>query len=308
MIKRVRFYDDRIAERLAAVGRDSYDAIVAPESGGPVHERSRTVTYRVPLPDAGPDESAAVYVKLYRPGLRGVKFLGRPSKAWVEAQNLRRLAGWGVPTVRVVGVGSHRTWFGLAGAFLITAEWPGASTLAHHAAEHWPVRGSGPAPFRDFQVDTTGPLNTAGHADQAAIGRLLADAVAAMHRRHFYHIDLQWRNVLVRQDPPGRWHVALIDCPRGGRRWTIPTRRHGRVSDLASLDRLGCVFLTRTERLRWLKRYLGVENRKLRPADRRLARRVLDYRNRFEHRRHPRTAGLRRGDKVEPLRPGGLGR
>lgn len=302
MIKRLRYFDDAVRDRLASAGLADYDALL--ESGTQtVHSTTRTRTHRLELPPSSADRPRALFVKVYRPGRRGFKFLLRLSKAMSEAMNLRRLARWGVPAVRVVAVGSHRTWWGLASAMLVTAEWSDATTLADHARANWPIRGSGPAHYRDFRVQSEGPISQSAQADQQEIAGLLARVVRAMHGHNFFHRDLQWRNILVRHRAGGPWEVRLIDCPRGFYNWGGIARTYFRVADLASLDRFACIFMTRTERLRWLMQYLNIE--KMDAAARRFARRIIAYRDRFERRRHPASARIRRGDRIEPLAPSG---
>ena len=86
----------------------------------------------------------------------------------------------------------------------------------------------------------------------------------------------------VREDAPGEFAIRLIDLQRVQHRRRF--RRRWLVKDLAQLaysaprDRI-----TRTRRLAFLRRYLGIE--KLRPRDKRLIRRVLAKQKRMERRR-----------------------
>src|SRR5207253_1005236 len=81
-----------------------------------------------------------------------------------------------------------------------------------------------------------------------------------------------WRNILVRLDSGGP-AIFLIDSSRGGVRRTWLSRHHGRIRDLASLDKLARFRLTATERLRWVRWYLGEDDL----AWRSLVRAVLRY-------------------------------
>ncbi len=113
------------------------------------------------------------------------------------------------------------------------------------------------------------------------LGRQLAAQVAVLHARGFVHRDLKFRNLLVcwpkgQQPGPTNLRLAWIDCPRGVRMTPGPWRTHWIVNDLADLDRNAAPYVSRTQRLRFLKSYLracGGERglRKLRP----LARKVL---------------------------------
>ncbi len=90
----------------------------------------------------------------------------------------------------------------------------------------------------------------------------LADHVRRLHDAGFFHRDLFWRNILVAGD-----RFYLIDAHKGG------YRRGSRAQDLATLDAPAPAFFRRTERLRFLLRYLQRE--RLTPADKRLAREIL---------------------------------
>ncbi len=85
-----------------------------------------------------------------------------------------------------------------------------------------------------------------------------ADLVARMHAAGFFHIDLQWRNLLVSEDGSRRPRVYVIDSVRGGpRRWR-PFQMHGRLRDLSSLYKLARSQVPVREQVGWLWRYLGV--------------------------------------------------
>jgi tRNA A-37 threonylcarbamoyl transferase component Bud32 len=145
---------------------------------------------------------------------------------------------------KVVAVGERRKFGGLVDAFIMTQGVPKSETLEEYAKTH-PQRGEA---FRE-------------------IFRQLVEIVRKMHAAGFYHIDLQWRNVLIQNgENRGNVKVFLIDCPRGGRRlWTL-SRWNGKMHDLAGLEKLGRVYLSSKERLGWFKMYNG--GRKFNRADR----------------------------------------
>lgn len=271
------YHEPSARHLLASAGRGAYHELVAPLRQAPRPPHS--IVYRVPSADGSP----AAFVKVYRPGERAWHFLLRPSKAWSEGFNLRRLARWGVPAVRVLAVGCRRSWRGVEDAVLVTEAWPNGQMLSALATNEWPAL---PAVNRRRHPEALtarpGQRTPEQQADQRAIGRLVASAVRSMHARHFYHMDLKWRNMLVRRRDGGGWQIAILDCPRGYRTWSLAHQRHGRARDLAMLDQTARVYLSRTDRLRWLLDYLG-QNR-LTPSARRLMAQVLAATDRMDER------------------------
>ena len=193
---------------------------------------------------------ARYYVKRYTAAGRGLRrWLGRPR---VEAEwlNLQRFQRWGVATAPLVAWGQQRR----AGLFvrgaLVTRELPGTEDLARLA-----LRG-------DPRLD-----------DPAWIARLsprLAHATRKLHANGFAHNDLKWRNLLVNAEGA----VFLIDCPAGAH-WRGPFLQYRIVKDLACLDKVARLHLTRTQRLRFYLQYRDV--RRLEARDKRQLRRVLKF-------------------------------
>jgi hypothetical protein len=89
-----------------------------------------------------------------------------------------------------------------------------------------------------------------------------------MHAQHFYHLDLQWRNILV--EPSGR--LFVIDSSKGRPHWAPLYRSHGRLRDLSSIAKEAFNRLTRSERIRWLRNYLG--RKRLQSLDRMIVRAI----------------------------------
>ena len=56
--------------------------------------------------------------------------------------------------------------------------------------------------------------------------------------------------------PAERPTVYLIDCPTGGY-WFGPFLTYRKIKDLACLDKLGCRYLSRVQRLRFYLDYIG---------------------------------------------------
>jgi len=73
------------------------------------------------------------------------------------------------------------------------------------------------------------------------------------------------------QPLPKLW---LIDCP-GGSFWWGPFLEHRKIKDLACLDKLAKLHLSRTQRLRFYRIWAGCQ--RLQAADRQRIRAILDY-------------------------------
>jgi len=119
------------------------------------------------------------YVKRYWGGGKGLRrYLGRP-RVKAEWQNLKHFASWGIPTAPVVAYGMERRGGAFVRGALITGELVGTEDLAALANRNDPR-------LRDRHwVDR--------------VSRQLARATRIMHRHHFAHNDLKWRNLLVTQ-------------------------------------------------------------------------------------------------------------
>ncbi len=261
----VTWYDRRLQGALGAGGLRTYEDFIDAQADALVWERSVTKTIRLTSVDPENDRPLAFYLKKYLYPDRRWRFLFRPDKPAVEQRNyafLRRRVGAVVP--EVVATGRRRRWLQLHDAFILTAELPDCVQLDDYARTHWPA-----SPGTDEQ------------ARQDSLVRATAELVRRMHAARFYHVDLQWRNVLVRLGASAqRVEVFVIDAPRGGRRWLWPRRRHGQLRDLSSLDKLARMYLSRTQRLRWFALYTG--RRRFNRSDRRLIKAILADRARYE--------------------------
>lgn len=172
------------------------------------------------------------YVKVYHLAGRNLRrFVGR-SRVRAEWHNQSLFGEFGIPSARIVAFGERGRTFGAKQGAIVTEEIPETLDLAH-VIEKRP----------DLLADRywTGQV----------IDRL-ADYVRAMHGHRFVHNDLKWRNILVdlSQGP----EVYIIDCP-WGRTLFGPLLQRGIVKDLACLDRLAKRHLSRSQRLRFFKRY-----------------------------------------------------
>lgn len=154
---------------------------------------------------------------------RGTLF-GR-SKVRREFDNLQRLRAWGLDAPAPVAWGEERCAGWLVRCFLVSEA----------VADPLPL---------DVFIRT--------HPRRELIDRL-AVYVRRLHDHRFEHHDLYWRNIIL--TGAALDHFYLIDAHRG-RCW----RDHGersRAHDLATLDAPAPGYFRRTERLRFLLRYLN---------------------------------------------------
>ena len=101
----------------------------------------------------------------------------------------------------------------------------------------------------------------------------VAEITRTLHRHHFCHNDLKWRNLLVTQklEQP---KVYLIDCPVG-QRFFGPFFKSRIIKDLACLDKVGRLALSRSQRLRFYKQYRQRDS--LSSKDREVIKKILVY-------------------------------
>lgn len=190
------------------------------------------------------------YVKRYWGAGKGLRrYLGRP-RVKAEWQNLRHFARWGIPTAPIVGWGLERQGGVFTRGALITRELPDTQDLAFLAKHHDP--------------------RLADRRWVDGVSRQLAAATRTLHRHHFAHNDLKWRNLLV----DGQARLFLIDCPTGSFWWGLLLRRRI-VKDLACLDKVAKYQLSRTQRLRFYLHYC--ERPRLAPADKAHLAQILTY-------------------------------
>lgn len=175
-------------------------------------------------------DGVAYYVKRYRNAGKGLRRYAARPRIKAEWQNLKRFAKWGIPTAEVIAQGLERK----AGAFvrgaMITREIPNSEDLSALANQRSPL-------LQD-------------RAWVAHVSRQIADATRTMHRHHFTHNDLKWRNLLV----DDQVKVYLIDCP-AGTFWWGPMLRYRIIKDLACLDKVAKYHLSNTQRLRFYLQY-----------------------------------------------------
>jgi hypothetical protein len=254
MTTTLTFVERTMQPALAASGLSAYEDFVSSSLGEIVAESGSSRTRKFALDEI--DGKREYFLKTYRYAGRRRRFALRADKAALEASNyrfLRDVCRIDVPDVICWGL--ERKLWRICSAFVLTRGIAEAVPLDSFVATRWPKPEDG---FGD-------PL-------RERIMELAASLVRRMHAAHFYHVDLQWRNILIVQDSSAAPRLFIIDSSRGGPRTGRLFQEHGRLRDLSSLAKEAAWRLTRTERLRWLQQYLGV--RRLDPNHRLIVRTV----------------------------------
>ncbi len=233
------FSTEDLRRDFAAAGLVRYDDFVTCTTGEVVARSGESETRQLTIKGAQSD--CECFLKVYHFAGRQRRWTLQGNKVAVEAANYRHLIRLGVDAPDVICHGSRSGMFLLRDAFILTRAAPNAVAL-------------------DTFVDKRWPYADGGFVDSAR--RTILDAscklVRRMHDGGFFHVDLQWRNILVSQSADGAIHLFIIDSSRGGLRETGVRREHGRLRDLSSLAKDSRTRMTRSEMLRWFRAYLGV--------------------------------------------------
>lgn len=243
----------------ARLGLNSVEAVAAYFLGGAAPSETGVIVRPGRLPFAG-GQAIEVFYKQYEYRTPSWWFIGRPSKARCEFRNYAVFHRLGIPCAEAIAWGEQRDVLGrLRRAFILTRAVENATPLIAFWKQHCASRS-----------------DAAAAALRASLGRQLADATRRIHEAGFFHHDLVWRNLLVTWQPPAEPVLWWIDCPRGVMDRGSPWRHRRRLKDLGSLDKSASKYCSRTERLRFLKRYLG--KTRLDDAVKKLARDAVRYR------------------------------
>ena len=230
---------------------DSFDSLMACELGTPVSQGSSIITRRIELPDG-----TTVFLKKYHYGFkRSLRYWCRPSRANTEWRNLELLGGHGIPVPERMVFGERRQCGRLIAAIVMTLGVPST---------------------HDFLAVAQNEFSNWSRTRRKNLIAQLAHWTAEMHRFNYYDRDLHFRNWLISDDLPDDESapaVWVIDSPNGGCKSTL--LRHRKIRDLADLDRRAPQFLRRTERVEFVRRYLGLEQ--LDEEAKELVRAVLRY-------------------------------
>ncbi|MDX1779465.1 MAG: lipopolysaccharide kinase InaA family protein, partial [Thermodesulfobacteriota bacterium] len=124
-------------------------------------------------------------------------------------------------------------------SFLLTKEIEDVQRLDHYLPQHF-----------------TPPLHPDYIKEKRSLLKELARLVRCLHRLGFNHRDLYLCHILVKREASCTWKIFFADLHRVDYRKKVPLR--WKVKDLAALnysaDRNS---ITRTDRLRFIKYYLG---------------------------------------------------
>lgn len=153
----------------------------------------------------------------------------------------RALMQAGFSTARPIAALDHRRWSLLIKSFYLTEEIAGAKTVL----DHW-------------REDLRPLAGRQGRLKRRAILWELAQLFKSLHAKRIYHNDLKASNILARRSGRTAEGIfSLIDL-QGVRKCRYLSRRR-RVKNLAQLHRTLGDELRRSEKLYFLKTYLGEE-------------------------------------------------
>jgi RIO-like serine/threonine protein kinase len=197
-------------------------------------------------------DGVVLYIKKYvRSGKFLRKYIGR-SRVRAEWENLHVFDALGIPTPPLVAWGEERHAFRFVRGALVTAEVPYAINLLDlfHARSPWIFERE------KFRL----------------LAAQIADYTRRLHEAGFAHGDLNWRNILVSQDPALTVpQVYFFDSP-AGRYWSWPFLEHRITKDLALLEKVARRGLSLRWRLWFYHQYTG--RKKMTAADKRRLRRI----------------------------------
>jgi len=244
--------DPRYREQLGAASANAYDALTALAPADHYVEKQGRSTGRYEL--GGSSGPLRFYLK---------KYLRLPWwQRWLspldrfpgprELANLRRVEELGIRVTEPVVAGADRRH--ACKSLLAVRELEGYLPLHEFIPRRW--QGTEDARARAFR---------------RALTARIADVARRLHASHLYHCDFYLCHFFLRElrGDAGKFDLVLIDLTR----LKESTWSRWRVKDLAQLlFSSDLAAITRTDRLRFFKRYLGVA--KLDAAARSLARRV----------------------------------
>ncbi|MFC1684576.1 lipopolysaccharide kinase InaA family protein [Pseudomonadota bacterium] len=241
-------WEKRLASRGIAPDQDWTQV-----EGDELVSQSGTATrcYRMVLPDG-----ETVYFKRYVYSFKKwLEFWLRPGKCAVETWAYGCLHELGIPSLDVVAFAERRILGMLVATCIVTRAVPDTQELGRFAIDTWYHL---PEPERR-------------HIYKQLASQLVVQ-VRKAHQGGFYHHDLKWRNILVRKEGDG-YSLVWIDAPRASRMHF--RQRRGVVVDLSGLARIAVSLLSKYDRMRFVRDYLGDERH---PGDaKRLYREVASH-------------------------------
>jgi tRNA A-37 threonylcarbamoyl transferase component Bud32 len=162
-----------------------------------------------------------------------------PSAAMRSLKGAIILLQEGYATAKPVAAVEYRNWGVLIKSLYFSEEVPGAKTVDAF-----------------WREDLTLLRGADGYRQRRAFLRALAHLLSSLHQKRIYHNDFKASNILILDgQAPVEGRFSIIDLQGLRKCFYVSGRR--RIKNLAQLDRtLGCL-LTRTEKLFFLKAYVG---------------------------------------------------
>ncbi len=220
-----------------------FNALMDYRNGTPVKQvRKERSTVTFMLKDT--KGSVGVYLKRYRTPrittLTSWLFHFSPIRTALDEWNaIRAFHRAGLPTMTPLAVGLPQGIGLYQNSFLLTREIEDVQPLDHYLPHHF-----------------TPPLHSDHIKEKRSLLRELARLVKSLHRLGFNHRDLYLCHILVKRETPCTWKIFFADLHRVDYRKKVPLR--WRVKDLAALNYSADQnSITRTDRLRFIKYYLG---------------------------------------------------
>ncbi len=182
----------------------------------------------------------SVYVKQHN----ALSFRHRLASFFCPSAALRSLCGAaillqeGYATARPVAAVEYRSWGVLIKSFYVAEEIAGAQTIEDYWCE-----------------DLLARKGIESRLKRRAMLRKLARLFKSLHERRIYHNDLKAANILVRDKGPATEEILLIDL-QGVRKCFYLSRRRS-IKNLAQINRTLGNQMTRTDKLSFIKAYLG---------------------------------------------------
>jgi hypothetical protein len=183
-----------------------------------------------------------------------------PSAALRSLCGAATLLQEGYATARPVAAVEYRRWGILITSFYVSEEIVGAKTIA----DYW-------------REDLIGAKAIGSRLKRRALLKKLARLLKSLHETKIYHDDLKAANILALDKRAGTEEIFLIDL-QGVRKCFYLSRRR-RIKNLAQINRTLGSHVTRTEKLSFIKAYLG-DRIFDRSNGRQLIRRILKETNR----------------------------
>lgn len=235
--------DPAYRQRLAEAGLDSVEKIVRKCFDATGGQGRALVQFEVPSEQSPQRPSMTVKGYVYPTWGTRLNFIGRcffaRSRVAREWRRLRMMVRLGINSSRPVALGERRTLGFLTHCFLVTEGVPASDSLRDFACRYFHKAAS-----------------PRGRELKREMMDRLADNIRQMHEHRFYHCELTWDNILIRPTPSGGFEFFFINALRG-RRVLLPHRRRQLAArDLAGIDAVPNEFLSRADKIRFIKQYL----------------------------------------------------